>query len=306
MEQKNYLGGKYIQWLKERFPITGALLYAGSLFYLSYFFGKLLAGNATVQWLQSIPGFAIVFLVLFHIRIFDEHKDFKDDLIAHPGRLLSKGIITLKDLRILLYIAIALEFCISLLLGLHQFIIWLCIMGWSLLMLVEFFAGKFLKRNIGLYLFSHQLLIPLLLLFGMSLQVELININAQEGFNIILFLLGGMGGTITYEIARKTWSPDREQEHAESYTKEWGTGKAVFVNLLVSLLTVIIFCFLFFVNKIDFFYFIIPAFIYLPLLITQLLFFYDPVNKKSKLVAASGALFMLGIFVTSAIAFSGN
>ncbi|MFW6415316.1 MAG: hypothetical protein ACOCZ2_03275 [Thermodesulfobacteriota bacterium] len=294
---------KYWMWAKERFPVFGVLLYAGSLFYLSYLFGHMLEANASVQWLHSLPGLALVFLVLLHLRIFDEHKDYQDDLIAHPERALSKGIITLKDLRLLLYGVLFLEALISFFSGGAQFVIWLIILGWSLLMLVEFFARDFLKARIGLYLFTHQLLVPLLLLYGLFLQLDSFDLSTLQVSIVVLFLAGGMCGTIVYEIARKTWSPDREHEHAESYTRLWGMGKAVFINLLIALAALLIFCFLFFWYKVSLAYFLLLLFFYLVFVFCELLFYFKPVRKMSKLVEAGGTLFMLGLFITSAVAF---
>ncbi len=303
MEQKLSAFQKYIKWSNERFPLAGVILYSGSLFYVSYFFGRIFNGSSSPSILESSPGFAVIFLVLLHIRIFDEHKDYDKDLLAYPERVLSKGLITLKDLRILLYITVGLEIGFSLYLGMTQSVLWLIIMAWSLLMFVEFFVPEFLNRRMGLYLLTHQLIVPLVLIYGFSICYDLSAVNSGDSLSILLFLSGSMCATITYEIARKTWSSDRENENADSYTKVWGIGKSIIVNQLNAIISGVCFVLIYFSFNISIVYSVIVALLNLIFLVTGILFFKDPVNKKSKLVEAGGTLFVLGIFVNSIVAF---
>ena len=90
---------KYLAYFNERLPIVGAMLYGATTFYAIYFFAPELKGYTPSFLTGSFPGFIIFFFSIVHLRVLDEHKDYKRDIIAHPDRLLSRGIITLKDLR---------------------------------------------------------------------------------------------------------------------------------------------------------------------------------------------------------------
>lgn len=305
MEEKLSIFQKYYQWSKERFPAVGVLLYAGSIYYVSLFFGKALNADADIciNIIKTFPGLLVVFLVLLHLRIFDEHKDYEDDKAAYPDRILSKGLITLADLRLLLYPVIIIEAALSLFIGVDQFVIWLAIAAWSLLMLFEFFIPEFLNRHMGLYLVTHQLLVPFILLLGFSQFYSVSKINAGNAHYILLFLVGAMFSTMTYEISRKTWSEDREHKHADSYTSVWGIGKTIIINQLLALAATSIFIYLYNELHRGMIYSIILASLYGLFLFSEILFYIDPVNKKSKIVEAGGILFMLGLFINSSAAF---
>ena len=303
MKNKTDFIQKYLLWSKERFPATGVILYSGCIFYLSYFFGKLFHNQVPMSFIKTLPGFFVIFLVLLHIRVFDEHKDYDKDVIAYPERILSKGIITLSDLRVLLYITVFLEIIVSLSFGPVQTIVWLMIMGWSLLMLFEFFVPEFLNRHMGLYLISHQMLLPIVLLFGFSMRYDLNSIRWGDITTIVIFMAGTMFATVTYEIARKTWSKDREHEHADSYTKFWGIGKAVFINQVVAFLSGVCFSVIYALYDLHKVFNINIGILYILFLFTGVIFFRSPTNKNSKMLELGGTLFLLGVFVNSIIAF---
>lgn len=294
---------KYLLWSKERFPAIGVILYSGSIFYLSYFFGNLFNNRPPVAFPETMAGFFVVFLVLLHIRIFDEHKDYDKDVIAYPERVLSKGIITLKDLRTLLYITVLIEFLISMYLGSTQAVVWLLILGWSLLMLYEFFVPEFLNEHMGLYLVSHQILLPIVMLFGFSMRYDLGLINSNDLKIIVLLMIGTMCATITYEIARKTWSEDREHEHADSYSKFWGIGKAVIINQTVAAASGCCFLMIYMRYNLSIVFTFVLAVLFTAFVITGVLFLKSPTHKNSKIVEAGGTLFLLGLFVNSIVAF---
>ena len=304
MEQKLSLFEKYMQWAKERFPIAAGLVLAALLFYVSYLFGGLLGGRTAFPFMATVPGVFVIFLVMLHLRIFDEHKDFKKDSVAYPERVLSKGLITLQDLRVLLYAALAVEIGISLYLGWTQSLIWLCIMIWSLLMFFEFFIPKFLGRHMSLYMISHQLVIPLMAWYGLSLQYDITTAGLMGMRPTIIFMIGMMCTTVTYEIARKTWSPEMEKEGADSYSKAWGIGTAVLVNQVVAMVAGIAFAIVYAMFQIDIKFTLIVVALNLLFLVTGLMFVGGPKPKRAKLVMAGGIFYGLGLFANSIVAFA--
>ncbi len=294
---------KYFAYTKERFPIPGVALYAGLLFYACYFFG-VKAAKGQFGLTDSILGFVVVFLVFFHLRVLDEHKDFDDDCIAHPDRLLSRGIITLPELRGFLYVALVVEIGISLYLGLSHLILWTLVFVWSMLMYKEFFVREWLKSRPGLYLLTHQLLVPFIGLYAMNLSYPVSLVNKPLLIMFFgVFFLGLMCLTVTYEIARKTWSPDRENPHADSYTRVWGIVRTVIVGAGIAGIGLTITLYNFKLGGISPEYSAAVVVLYLAFLGTEILFWRKPVRKNSKLVEVLGAVYMLGTFLTMALAY---
>ena len=240
---------------------------------------------------------------MFHMRLFDEHKDFEKDQRAHPDRLLSRGDITLRDLKWLLAGILPLEAIISAALGWPQFVIWICIFGWSLLMLYEFFVPRYLGRHMGLYLFSHQLVIPITLLFAISQRVNILEMDGRGILNMLLFFVAAMCTTTTFEIARKTWSKDREHEDADSYTKEWGIRNAVLVNQATAVMGAGLFCLLYVSNHMSPILLAVPVICALLFLFAGLRSLQNSSRANSKMIEGMGALYSLGLFVNSAVGF---
>lgn len=301
MEQNLPLLKKYFVFSKERFPLFGIMLYSGSLFYASFFFASAFPGSLPPSFLFSLPGFLVVFLVLLHLRILDEHKDYEKDRIAYPDRMLSRGHISLRDLRILMYAALIIECACSIFYGLFAFIAWLLIIGWSLLMFKEFFISDFLNENIGLYLVTHQMLVPIVLLFGLNTRYI---VKPNDIDLLVLFFMGSMFATITYEIARKTWSSDREQEHADSYTKAWGIPKTVAINQVSAVCSTGMFLSLFSLLPISLIFTISLIVLYLQFLIIEIFFLVRQEASLSKYTEWSSFLFLIGFHCTAAIAFA--
>lgn len=304
MSNENPKGlNKYFAYSKERFPIPGILVYAGTLFYVAFCFGNLFSHAGQVEWLPSIGGVLLFFLVILHLRILDEHKDYEADKTAYPDRLLSRGVITLADLRRILVAVVIIELGVSALLGIQQLIIWGIIFAWSMLMFYEFFASEFLKKHIGLYLVSHQLLVPVMVFYAVSLRVDIAGLDTTGFLYILLLSASIMCATVTYEIARKTWSKEQEHELADSYTSEWGIKTAVVINQLVALCGGAIMVYLYSRFNAGIVYHSVIAVLFLIFLLTGAGFVKSPSKKMSKMVEAGGMLYMLGLFVNSIIFF---
>ncbi|MCX8131512.1 MAG: UbiA family prenyltransferase [Clostridia bacterium] len=194
---------KYKRYANERFPLRVYGIYTASLYFVSYLFGNTLAATPDTDFTNMVPGFAVIFLFFIQLRIFDEHKDFESDCIEHPDRMLSKGEITLKELRTVMYAVIALEVAINLFLGVIQLALWGIIFLWSLLMLKEFFCPDFLKKKPTLYIFSHQMVIPMICLYALSGRIELYSLGRYSVVLMLVFMSACICLTMSMEHARK-------------------------------------------------------------------------------------------------------
>src|SRR5690606_3218576 len=70
---------------------------------------------------------AAYFLTVLLLRVLDEHKDFERDRQAYPGRLLSRGVVTLPELRRVGLVIGALAWACAAALGLASLVAYLVV-----------------------------------------------------------------------------------------------------------------------------------------------------------------------------------
>ena len=224
-------------YLKERFPLLGHGVLIVSYYSSNQFLAEVLTrpNEKLVYNAGSLMGATTLFCIFFHLRVFDEHKDFIEDSEHYPNRVLQRGLITLRDLKILGAIAIGTQFVLS--------AIWmpkgkpaaliavLFTFGFSVLMLKEFFARQWLKQHFLVYAISHMMIMPLLSLVVFSFATGDYPWNAPPWYWVYAFV--GFFVTINWEISRKIRAPEQEIEGVDSYTKIFGTYGAANAVLIV-------------------------------------------------------------------------
>lgn len=87
-------------FIQERFPplkhvplilfffLANTFVFNGSFLFLSFF---------------------IVLLAFFHLRVFDEIKDYKNDLALHPERPLARGLISIREAKRVVFFLLCVE-----------------------------------------------------------------------------------------------------------------------------------------------------------------------------------------------------
>jgi 4-hydroxybenzoate polyprenyltransferase len=220
-------------YLKERFPLAGHGLLIASYYSSNQFLARaLVEPGAPMRYdASSLLGAATLFFFFFHLRVFDEHKDFADDSRHYPERVLQRGLITLRDLKRLGGGAIALELVLSAACGGAALVAVLLALGFSVLMRVEFFARDWLRRRFLLYAASHMLIMPLLALVVFSFATGGYPWEASGWFWLYAFV--GFFVTCNWEVSRKIRAPEEEREGVDSYTKVFGTYGAAYLVLFI-------------------------------------------------------------------------
>jgi acyl-CoA synthetase (AMP-forming)/AMP-acid ligase II len=242
-------------YMAERFPVPknvlGVVLMVGT------------DGLATLALLQQ-PFTAAVWgrlgvmvglftLLFFHLRVFDEHKDWTVDRIAFPERVLSRGWVTLRQLRVAAWGAVALELVIA---GATS----PAVLGWMLvllaytwLMLREFYVGEWLKRHMVVYGVSHMAIITLMSIavYAAVLDVGAAPTGAATALGLDptlggwlpgwfarlwhpgLLLFAGMNFCFIYslEVARKIRVPEQERPQVDTYSRRLGLRGALVLVL---------------------------------------------------------------------------
>jgi 4-hydroxybenzoate polyprenyltransferase len=220
-------------YLRERFPPIANVLLILTYYSSNQFLAFALTQPGPVmhydRW--SFLGMLMLVSFFFHIRVFDEHKDYEDDCRYFPDRVLQRGLVTLRELKIAGAVAIAIEATVCALRGKEAFAAWAIAFGFSLLMLREFFARDFLKRRFLLYATSHMLIMPLLSLLVFSFATKRWPWEAPPWFWVYAFV--GFFVTFNWEVSRKIRAPEEEIDGVESYTKLFGTFGAAWIVLAI-------------------------------------------------------------------------
>lgn len=220
-------------YLAERFPLLGHGVLIAAYYSSNQFLARVLTepGRPMHYDLSSLLGAVTLFCFFFHLRVFDEHKDYADDCVHYPQRVLQSGLITLRDLKVLGAIAIGLEILLAAIRGPQALAGWSLAFGFSLLMLKEFFARDWLKRRFLLYATSHMLLMPLLSLMVFSFATGRWPWEAPAWYWVYAWV--GFFVTFNWEVSRKIRAPEDEIEGVDTYTRIFGTYGAAYIVLLI-------------------------------------------------------------------------
>lgn len=213
-------------WMDERFPpancAAAVLVWAAALVW-----GRALSAGGPVTFrLRDAPGGLAAIGFFLMLRVLDEHKDYAADCIAHPGRVLQRGLITLQHLKIVGIVAIALQLGVSVLsdggvVG-PATTAWLVTFAWSLLMAKEFFVREWLRPRLVVYALSHMLVMPLAVWWLVRLGAGNAALPASARMLPVVSYLTGFA----FEIARKQKAPADERDDVDSYTRAFGTRRA--------------------------------------------------------------------------------
>lgn len=210
-------------WAQERFPPSLGIFVA-VLFTTGVLYGQFLSSSDTlVMGPVDVVGFWACWAVFLMLRIFDEHKDYAQDLHNYPNRVLQRGGITLRHLKILGLLTIVLQAGYSMIcddgVGMVTFN-WLMVFGWSLLMAAEFFVPHWLNSHLAVYGASHMLVMPLILAWLMRVGASGSALTASAWWLALMAFFAGC----TYELTRKAWGVEEERDSVASYARLFGTG----------------------------------------------------------------------------------
>lgn len=229
----------FYSYQKERFPVVVLGL---SFLPAILSSGAVVTGTAHFEFVTLALVVSLAYLL--HVRIIDEFRDYEHDLEHHKDRPLSVGIITLKDLRRIDWIAIIVVIVVATYSSSQALLIALVMLIYSFLARNEFFLGWKFRRHF--YLYNAVNLVQMLLL-----QV-LVYILATETFFfttiIAMHFLFTATGTIIFDFLRKVKSPGQDGTGQDTYTWFLGLGNALLVyaafatvniTLFVKIMTVI-------------------------------------------------------------------
>ncbi len=226
---------RWHQFVRERFSLLShlpmiLLFYFGNL--LTFQKGSCIEGESFL-WRIIVAGPLLILLIFFHMRIFDEIKDYQFDGEFNPERPLPRGLISVTEANWASAVIIALETTIAILSGLEVAVSYLMVLGFTLLMRFEFFAGSWLRPRRELYAITHTFSAFFLglLIFSLATGMPFTSITPVFAW----FCLGNWFMFNLFEFARKTYGTDEEPSSGDSYSARlggWGSFLLILFNII--------------------------------------------------------------------------
>lgn len=216
------------QW--ERFPFVVVFLTSTAV--LGSALGVL---DVQVGLWRLVAGLLTLVLFPFHMRLFDELKDFDHDKQHYPERPVPRGLISLREIRHVLVGVLVIELLLNLWWGAGVLAAVLLALIFSGIAAKEFFIRRWLREHFFTYLALHQLQLAFLLPYvylllggALDLSNRLLVAHGLMVF-VALFLL---------EWARKMRREEDEVSSRDTYSARLGrTGATIVYGLLAVVVT---------------------------------------------------------------------
>lgn len=233
---------KWYTYQKERFPVLAFGSYVFAIALATYCFSNsefnkvYPLGTSFFDWKIILTMFVLGLLQFLMVRIIDEFKDYEEDCKYRPYRPVPRGLITLKELKVLFIICAILQIAITAIVNRYalKFLVLLWIVFY--LMTKGFFIKKVLDKHILLEVTFDEIMMPVLVIFLSKFPNGRIFLTNR--YFLFLFMTYVVSWII--EIARKVRCKEDEEEGVRTYTAVFGINKAMLLlNLLQLILTTI-------------------------------------------------------------------
>ena len=255
---------KWYIYQKERFPVLIYGIYILAIVLGTFAISNIICNNASseklhiyassqlhgapslgvVQWIRIIPMYIVTFLQFLMVRIIDEFKDYEEDCKYRPYRPVPRGLITLKELKILFIICVILQFGITLFVEPVSVMYLIGVWIFFALMSKSFFIKKFLDKHILIELILDELLMPILVVF---LSRFITYVNPTSSFysyinigDILPFIIMTYIISCIVEIARKVRCKENEEKGVKTYTAVLGINKTIFILFMLETIVMIL------------------------------------------------------------------
>lgn len=296
-ENKQPFLKRFYIYQRERFPFIGNIVLIGAFTFSALSYSRI---SRDVEGFVSLPTYLVgVFttITLFLlVRIFDEHKDAEDDAMYRHELPVPRGLISLKELRMVAIPVLILQILINGLFAPKMLLLFFLAFGYLCLMGKEFFVAEWLKKHQLVYVFSHMMIIPLIDTYASGLDWLMEGANPPKGL-IFFFAVSFMNG-IVLEFGRKIKAPEKEKEGVVTYSALYGANKAciywiasLFITLLLSIGAAI------FAGYGTMEFAVLTGF-FLLCSFPALLFMKNKTVKRSKMIEYSSALWTFAMYLT--------
>lgn len=229
VEKKIGFFKKWYTYQKERFPVGVYGLYIFCIVFAVFCYCNYMNKVEDIKYWLLIPMFVFSFLQFLMVRIVDEFKDFEEDSKYRPYRPVPRGLVTLKELKVLFVICFLIQITIALALNVKNIVLLIGFWIFFFLFCKDFFIKKYLDKHILMTVAIDELLVAFLALYISSF------IHPVNSMMWIILLVVYLVSWVV-EIARKVRCKKDEEKGVKTYTSVLGIGKAVFVLFIVETL----------------------------------------------------------------------
>jgi hypothetical protein len=148
---------------------------------------------------------------------------------AYPERILSRGLVTYRQLAWTGAVTVLAETAIAWGFGPKILVLHLGTLGYSLLMYKEFFVRDWLKSHLFLYGVSHMIILAFIDFTILQLSAPHGELVRIPGFFLFAFL--GFSMTFSLEVSRKIRVAEVERPEVDTYSKVIGIGPSMILVL---------------------------------------------------------------------------
>lgn len=196
--------------------------------------------------------FIVTFLQFLMVRIVDEFKDYEEDCKYRPYRPVPRGLIKLKELKILFIICIILQLILTITCSQNGILYLIILWVFFALMSKGFFIKKILDKHLLLEVTLDELILPIMILYLANFIPQIyLNYNSSADLTIansIIFVdpnvwkILVMAYIISWivEVARKIRCKEDEEEGVKTYTAILGIGKAMLLIFVLETLLMLV------------------------------------------------------------------
>ena len=280
---------RFLTYQKERFPFLAHGIMIAAFTFSAVSYSRICRGmDGFINISDFLIGVFATITLFFLVRVFDEFKDKEDDENYRSYLPVPRGLISLKELKRIGWVVCLLQVAVIAIFQTQMLYLYLIVLGYLLLMGVEFFVPEWLKKRQIIYITSHMVIIPLIDIYASGLDWLLG--DASPHFGLVWFFAVSFMNGLALEFGRKIRTPESEEEGVVSYTKMYGTKGGVIIWILLMLTTLILAIgAMHYANYGVSAYLILVGF-YILCAIPGVLFLIQPTIKRSKFIEYSSAL----------------
>ncbi len=226
---------RWWQFLKERHEPFSITLMVGIFFTAAAFIAYQPGVHAPPCWKRLSVGFAIVWLIFLHMRLFDEVKDYDVDREHNPERPLARGLISVGEFSAMTLLCLVLEIILAGIMAWPMLPAYMMVLCFTLLMRMEFFVGAWMGPKLELYAITHTFSAAMISMLIHSIVCFSDFAGADRA--MLVYALGNWFVFNVFEFGRKTFAVEEEREGVESYSnrlKPIGAVILLLVNVVLA------------------------------------------------------------------------
>jgi len=227
---------RFLIYQKERFPFLAHGIMIAAFTFSAVSYSRICrGGEGFIETSDFLIGVFATVTLFFLVRIFDEFKDKEDDEKYRKYLPVPRGLISLKELKTIGWVVGILQIAVIAIFQFQMLYLYMIVIGYLILMGVEFFVPKWLKERQIIYITSHMVIIPLIDIYASGLDWLLGGDSVHWGL-AWFFAVSYMNG-LALEFGRKIRTPESEEVGVVSYTSLYGTKGGVVIWLLIMFVT---------------------------------------------------------------------